>query len=84
MSRIMKRLFLLSSMLGLVFTSNAVLSEDYNNTDWQNPLLVGINKLPPRNTAWPCPDAESAWKSNVRVRASPSFRQVLQYVELDA
>jgi hypothetical protein len=33
------------------YTSNAVLSQNYNNADWQNPLVVGINKLPPRNTA---------------------------------
>src|SRR5258708_33949058 len=32
--------------------------------DWENPLVFGINKLPPRCPAWPCPDAESGWKSS--------------------
>ena len=31
--------------------------------DWENPLVFGINKLPPRCPAWPCPDAASGWKS---------------------
>ena len=58
------RLFFIGSMVSVVLTTNAALSQDYNNADWQNPLVLGINKLPPRNTAWPCPDAASAWKSN--------------------
>jgi beta-galactosidase len=37
---------------------------NYDNADWQNQAVFGINKLPPRNTAWPCPDTASAWKSN--------------------
>lgn len=28
--------------------------------DWENPLVFGINKLPPRHPAWPHPDAASA------------------------
>src|SRR3954468_13230203 len=32
--------------------------------DWENPRVFGRNKLPPRNAAWPCPDAISAWSSN--------------------
>jgi len=32
--------------------------------DWENPLVLGINKLPPRNPAWPCPDSASGWKSD--------------------
>ena len=32
--------------------------------DWENPFVLGINKLPPRCPAWPCPDAESGWKSD--------------------
>ena len=60
----MIRLFFIGSMVSLALTTNVALSEDYNNVDWQNPLVLGINKLPPRNTAWPCPDAASAWKSN--------------------
>jgi len=31
-----------------------------SNSDWENPLVFGINKLPPRNAAWPCPNAASA------------------------
>lgn len=38
-------------------------SENYEQADWQNPRVFGINKLPPRFAAWPCPDAESGWKS---------------------
>jgi beta-galactosidase len=36
----------------------------YDDADWQNPLVLGINKLPPRNPAWPNPDAVSGWKSH--------------------
>ena len=32
--------------------------------EWENPLVFGINKLPPRNPAWPCPDTMSGWKSD--------------------
>lgn len=32
--------------------------------EWQDPQVIAVNKLPPRNSAWPCPDAASAWKSN--------------------
>ena len=32
--------------------------------EWENPQIFGINKLPPRNPAWPCPDAASAWISD--------------------
>ena len=32
--------------------------------EWQDPLVFGVNKLPPRNSAWPCPDSGSAWESN--------------------
>lgn len=28
--------------------------------DWENPLVFGINKLPPRTDAWPCPDLAAA------------------------
>ena len=38
--------------------------QEYSDADWQNPQMLGINKLPPRNTAWPCPDASSGWKSD--------------------
>ena len=32
--------------------------------EWENPLVSGVNKLPPRNPAWPCPDSASGWKSD--------------------
>ena len=32
--------------------------------EWENPQIFGISKLPPRNPAWPCPDADSAWRSD--------------------
>ena len=35
-----------------------------NPPEWQNPLVIGENKLPPRNPAWPCPDAASGWSSS--------------------
>lgn len=28
--------------------------------DWENPLVFGRDKLPPRCASWPCPDAKSA------------------------
>ena len=31
--------------------------------DWENPVVFGIHKLPPRNPAWPCPDAAAAGRS---------------------
>jgi beta-galactosidase len=48
-----------------VLLNNAVaLAENLPPPDWENPLVFGINKLPPRNPAWPCPDAASGWKSD--------------------
>lgn len=32
--------------------------------EWENPPVLGINKLPPRNAAWPCPDSVSGWSSD--------------------
>ncbi|MDB4924690.1 glycoside hydrolase family 2 TIM barrel-domain containing protein [Mucilaginibacter sp.] len=39
-------------------------AQNYDNADWQNPAVFGINKLPARNVAWPCPDTVSGWKSD--------------------
>lgn len=36
----------------------------FHDSDWQNPLVFGINKLPPRNSAWPAPDAAAGWASD--------------------
>jgi beta-galactosidase len=38
--------------------------EPYDHAEWQDPLVFGVNKLPPRNPAWPNPDASSGWKSD--------------------
>lgn len=38
--------------------------EKFENEDWQNPLIFGINKLPSRNPAWPNPIAKAGWKSD--------------------
>ncbi|HTJ11560.1 MAG TPA: glycoside hydrolase family 2 TIM barrel-domain containing protein [Dinghuibacter sp.] len=32
--------------------------------NWQDPLIFGVNKLPARFTAWPCPDTASGWASD--------------------
>jgi beta-galactosidase len=32
--------------------------------DWQNPRVSGVNKLPPRNSSWPCPDLASGLASS--------------------
>lgn len=32
--------------------------------NWQDPSIFGVNKLPPRFTAWPCPDTASGWASD--------------------
>jgi beta-galactosidase len=42
--------------------------------DWENPLVFGRNKLPPRNSAWPCPDAASALTSTYET--SPWLRSL--------
>ncbi|MDR2463199.1 MAG: hypothetical protein LBD30_05415, partial [Verrucomicrobiales bacterium] len=61
----MKKTILLAAWLavgGLVTVSGG--AENYDDADWQNPLVLGINKLPPRNPAWPCPDEASGWRSD--------------------
>ena len=39
-------------------------AQTYEGAAWQNPAVLGIEKLPPRNSAWPCPDSESGWRSD--------------------
>jgi beta-galactosidase len=52
----------------LILAANGIVAqtniENAGLPDWENPLVFGVNKLPPRCPAWPCPDAESGWKSN--------------------
>jgi beta-galactosidase len=48
-------------------TAHGIFAQTATNADlpdWENPLTFGVNKLPPRCPAWPCPDAESGWKSS--------------------
>jgi beta-galactosidase len=62
-----KRLLLPYVMLSIMASFFAVLTtfaDEHSRTDWQDPQVLGTNKLPPRNPAWPCPDASSGWKSN--------------------
>ncbi len=42
--------------------------------DWENPLVFGRNKLPPRCAAWPCPDAAAARAS--RYESAPWVRSL--------
>jgi beta-galactosidase len=44
--------------------TDTILPSVYDHVEWQDPLVFGINKLPPRNPAWPNPDARSGWKSD--------------------
>lgn len=32
--------------------------------EWRDPRVFSVNKLPARGSAWPCPDSDSAWKSD--------------------
>lgn len=64
MNNIMRKVLGLAAILALGASATKCRTESYANADWQNPAVFGINKLPPRNTAWPNPDAASGWKSN--------------------
>jgi beta-galactosidase len=48
----------------LILLNFSVSAQNYDNADWQNQYVFGINKLPARNVAWPCPDAKTAWQSD--------------------
>jgi len=62
----MKLKFVRELLFWVAFLGGNALASEGNAPvpEWQNPLVFGVNKLPPRNAAWPNPDAESAWKSN--------------------
>jgi beta-galactosidase len=63
----MRKLFLLPLFIiacNLPVTHLFAQTQNYDNADWQNPSIFGINKLPSRNVAWPCPDVLSGWKSD--------------------
>lgn len=48
----------------LLFQAQESPAENAANPDWENPLVFGINKLPPRSAAWPCPEAVAARDSS--------------------
>lgn len=50
---------LASSLIANVFPA-----ENASAPDWENPLVLGVGKLPPRNPSWPAPDAASGWASH--------------------
>lgn len=56
-----------------VFSTRGVAAET-DAPDWENPLVFGRNKLPPRNAAWPCPDTASALTSTYET--SPWLRSL--------
>ncbi|MDR3737358.1 MAG: glycoside hydrolase family 2 TIM barrel-domain containing protein [Acidobacteriaceae bacterium] len=49
--------------LTLLITGSAV-AQQPEYVPWQDPTVTGIHKLPPRNVAWPNPNATSGWKSD--------------------
>ena len=48
----------------LLLRAWVALGESPGTPEWENPLVFGINKLPPRCAAWPCPDASVARNSS--------------------
>ena len=60
------RFHLLLAAIVILATKNAAAATptSSSNHEWQDPRVFGVNKLPPRNSAWPCPDNASAWKSH--------------------
>jgi beta-galactosidase len=63
-------------VLGLLCSSSAAAEiPDFNSTtDWMNPQVIGINRLPARATHYPYPDVESALRSPRE--ASPWFHSL--------
>jgi beta-galactosidase len=62
-----KRFLILLAALAIFVakpTTAAAAPTRASNHEWQDPQVFEVNKLPPRNSAWPCPDAASAWKSD--------------------
>ena len=55
---------LVALALLIIASSAAFAQSNPAPPEWENPLVLGINKLPPRNPAWPCPDAASGWQSD--------------------
>ncbi|MCU0747969.1 MAG: hypothetical protein MUF13_00280, partial [Akkermansiaceae bacterium] len=59
----MNRFPILLAALAMFATHAAAAPISSSKHEWQDPQVFEVNKLPPRNSAWPCPDSESAWKS---------------------
>ncbi len=57
----MNRFPILLAALAIFATKDAAAAAP--EYEWQDPRVFEVNKLPPRNSAWPCQDAASAWKS---------------------
>jgi beta-galactosidase len=55
---------LLCGALLLLLCAPPAPAESSASPDWENPLVFGINKLPPRGVAWPCPDVSCARHSS--------------------
>jgi beta-galactosidase len=51
-------------VMGAVSPHALCQTDRYDHVEWQNPSVFGVNKLPPRNSSWPNPDAASGWKSD--------------------
>lgn len=60
-----------------VFLVLAQLAQSEPTPDWEDPLVTGINKLPPRASGWSCPDAEAASQTDYRsAERSPWVRRL--------
>jgi beta-galactosidase len=72
----MKRwIALFTALVVAMATRSEVAAQSNNVPEWQDPLVFGRNKLPPRNSAWPCPDAKSGWTSRYE-HSSPWVRSL--------
>ena len=66
---------LFTALVVAMATRSEVAAQSNNVPEWQDPLVFGRNKLPPRNSAWPCPDAKSGWTSRYE-HSSPWVRSL--------
>lgn len=57
MTDVLGKIFIRQAILWLMLVATAPASEV---PPWEDPLVFGINKLPPRSSGWSCPDRESA------------------------
>lgn len=59
-SRHFFRRFATAGLSAVAAFASAAAAGPASPPDWENPRVFGVNKLPPRNSAWPCPDVASA------------------------